>query len=222
MLSVANLDAAYGRAQVLFGISFTVPGGSVTALLGRNGAGKSTTLKTIMGLLPPRGGQIALDGVRLDGRSPFRIARLGVGYVAEDRRIFPGLSVAENLVTGQRPPRQGPPVWTVERIFELFPNLYEHRNRAAGQTSGGEQQMLAVARTLMGHPRLLLLDEPSEGLAPVVVEKIAAAIHILREQGVTILMSEQNRVFTSAVATRTLVLEKGTVSPAPPVSTLSA
>jgi branched-chain amino acid transport system ATP-binding protein len=211
MLSVRDLDVFYGRAQVLFGVGFDVPAGQVTALMGRNGAGKSTTLKTLMGLVPPAAGRIELAGRRIDGWPPFRIARAGLGYVAEDRRVFPDMTVAENLEVGRRAPDDGRQPWTTEDVERLFPNLAQLRDRRAGQTSGGEQQMLAVARTLMGNPRLLLLDEPSEGLAPVIVQQMTEAVRALKHGGVTVLLSEQNLRFAGAVADRAVVLEKGAV-----------
>ena len=211
MLSLRGVDVFYGRAQALFGVDLDVPAGSVTALLGRNGAGKSTTLKAVMGLLPVARGAISLAATPIANRPPYEIARMGIGYVPEDRRIFADLTVAENLAAGWRPPRAYAPAWTHADVYALFPNLYELRHRRAGRTSGGEQQMLALGRTLMGNPRLLLLDEPSEGLAPVVVQAMASAIRTLTENGVTILMSEQNRAFADRVGTRTVTLAKGRV-----------
>jgi branched-chain amino acid transport system ATP-binding protein len=211
MLNVRDLEVFYGRAQVLFEVSFDVPAGQVTALMGRNGAGKSTTLKALMGLVPPVAGRIDLAGRRIDGWPPFRIARAGLGYVAEERRIFPDMTVAENLEVGRRPPADGRAPWTLADVERLFPNLAHLRHRRAGQTSGGEQQMLAVARTLMGNPRVLLLDEPSEGLAPVIVQQMAAAVRSLKAGGVTVLVSEQNLRFADSVADRAVVLEKGAV-----------
>jgi branched-chain amino acid transport system ATP-binding protein len=211
MLNVRDLEVFYGRAQVLFEVSFDVPAGQVTALMGRNGAGKSTTLKALMGLVPPVAGRIDLAGRRIDGWPPFRIARAGLGYVAEERRIFPDMTVAENLEVGRRPPADGRAPWTQADVERLFPNLAHLRHRRAGQTSGGEQQMLAVARTLMGNPRVLLLDEPSEGLAPVIVQQMAAAVRSLKAGGVTVLVSEQNLRFADSVADRAVVLEKGAV-----------
>jgi branched-chain amino acid transport system ATP-binding protein len=211
MLSVRDLDLFYGRAQVLFGVSFDVPAGQVTALMGRNGAGKSTTLKALIGLTPPAAGAIELEGQRIDRWPPFRIVRAGLGYVAEERRIFPDMTVAENLEVGRRPPGEGRAPWTRAEVERLFPNLAHMRHRRAGQTSGGEQQMLAVARTLMGNPRLLLLDEPSEGLAPVIVQQMAEAVRALKAGGVTVLLSEQNLRFAESVADRAVVLETGAV-----------
>ena len=215
MLSLHGVDVFYGRAQALFGVDLDVPEGRVTALLGRNGAGKSTTLKAIMGLLPVARGRITLNGTAITNWPPYRIARAGIGFVAEDRRVFPDLTVAENLAAGQRPPRADAPAWTAADVYGLFPNLDALRQRRAGRISGGEQQMLALARTLMGNPNLLLLDEPSEGLAPVVVQAMAGAIRTLTTNGVTILMSEQNRAFAERVRARPVVLDRGRVAQAP-------
>jgi branched-chain amino acid transport system ATP-binding protein len=214
MLSVSGLRVFYGRAQVLFDLDAEVPRGRVVALMGRNGAGKSTTMKAVMGLLPVAAGSVAFEGRELTGLDPYRIARLGIGSVPEDRRVFPDMTVDENLEVGRRPPAegsQGARAWDREAIYTLFPNLRELRARRAGQTSGGEQQMLALARTLMGNPRLLLLDEPSEGLAPVIVQQMARAIQRLKRQGLTVLLSEQNLRFAHAVADEAVVIEKGRV-----------
>jgi len=211
LLSVRGLDAWYGRAQVLFDVSLEVGDGEVVALMGRNGAGKSTTMKSIMGLLGTRSGAIEFAGRRIDRLEPFRISRAGIGYVPEDRRIFTDLTVLENLAVGHRPPRAGAPAWSVERLFALFPNLAGMPQRPGGRMSGGEQQMLAVARTLMGNPRLVLLDEPSEGVAPVIVEQMADMIVELKKQGLSVLLSEQNLAFAAAVGDRACVLEKGQV-----------
>ena len=211
MLSVRNLHAYYGQAHILADVSLEVGAGEVVVLLGRNGAGKSTTLKSIMGLLPPRGGEIHFDATRIDGKAPHDIARLGIGYVPEDRRIFTDLTVEQNLEVGRQPERAKTPLWTPEKVFALFPNLAEMRHRSAAQMSGGEQQMLTIARTLMGNPRLLLLDEPSEGLAPVIVAQMARSIGELKSQGLTVLLSEQNLHFASQVADRAYVLEKGRI-----------
>ena len=211
MLEVAALHTYYGRAHILDEVGFTLGWGEVVALLGRNGAGKSTTLKSIMGLVPPRSGWISFDSQNLIGRPPHAIARLGLGYVPEERRIFPELTVLENLEVGRQPARRRGPQWTEEQLFALFPNLAELRHRQAGRTSGGEQQMLTIARTLMGNPRAILLDEPSEGLAPVIVEQMAATIRALKGKGVTVLLSEQNLHFAGAVADRALIIEKGRI-----------
>ena len=211
MLTVEGLDTYYGRAHILAGVAFEVARGEVVVLLGRNGAGKSTTLKSIMGLVAPAAGRIVFEGADIAGRQPFEIARLGLGYVPEDRRVFAELTVEENLEVGRRPPRAGAPVWTPEKLFALFPNLARTRERPAAQMSGGEQQMLTIARTLMGNPSLVLLDEPSEGLAPVIVEQMAKTILDLKREGLTVLLSEQNLHFARAVADRALIIEKGRI-----------
>jgi len=214
MLEVRDLSAGYGRAQVLFELDLAVAKGEVVALLGRNGAGKSTTLKAIMGLAEPRGGEIRFDGARIDGRAPHEIARLGLGYVPEDRRIFTDLTVAENLEVGRQPPRPSAPAWPVERLLELFPALRPLAGRRGGSLSGGEQQMLCIARTLAGNPRAILLDEPSEGLAPVIVDQVAAAILEMKWAGVAVLLAEQSARFTERVADRGYRLQKGKITPA--------
>jgi len=198
----------------------TVAEGEVAVLLGRNGAGKSTTLKSVMGLVGISAGSVRFAGQELRGLPPYRIARAGIGYVPEERRVFAELTVLENLEVGRQPPRAGAPVWTVEALLALFPNLAEARDRPAGRMSGGEQQMLAIARTLMGNPRLLLLDEPSEGLAPVVVGQMVAAVQRLKREGVAVLLSEQNLRFAAAVADRAHVIEKGQVRFAGPMPAL--
>jgi branched-chain amino acid transport system ATP-binding protein len=211
MLTVEDLDTYYGRAHILAGVAFAVARGEVVVLLGRNGAGKSTTMKSIMGLVAPAAGRIVFEGADIAGREPFEIARLGLGYVPEDRRVFAELTVEENLEVGRRPPRAGAPVWTPEKLFALFPNLARMRERPGGQMSGGEQQMLTIARTLMGNPSLVLLDEPSEGLAPVIVEQMAKTILDLKREGLTVLLSEQNLHFARVVADRALIIEKGRI-----------
>jgi branched-chain amino acid transport system ATP-binding protein len=210
-LKIERLDAYYGRAHILQGIGFSMGRGEVLALMGRNGAGKSTTMKAVMGLVPPAGGTVTFEGRRVDGREPFEIARMGIGYVPEDRRVFSELSVMENLSVAQRPPRPDAPQWTPERLFALFPNLGRMRDRAGGAMSGGEQQMLTIARTLMGNPKLVLLDEPSEGLAPVIVEQMAKTILALKAAGLSVLISEQNLHFASNVADRSTIIEKGMI-----------
>jgi branched-chain amino acid transport system ATP-binding protein len=211
MLSVTNLHAYYGRAHILQGISLEAAAGEVVALLGRNGAGKSTTMKAIMGLVPPAQGEVRFTGRRIDRLAPYRIARLGLGYVPEERRIFTELSVMENLEVGRQPPRAGAPLWTEDKLFVLFPNLADLRERPGGRMSGGEQQMLTIARTLMGNPRCVLLDEPSEGLAPIIVEQMAHSIRALKGEGLCVLLSEQNLHFSQAVADRAYIIEKGEI-----------
>jgi branched-chain amino acid transport system ATP-binding protein len=212
LLGVAGLNAYYGAAHILFGLSFDVHAGEVVALMGRNGAGKSTTLKSIMGLIERKTGSISLAGEDISHARTHEIARLGLGYVPEDRRIFTELTVAENLEVGRQPARSGRSVdqpWTPERLFELFPNLAEARHRLGGRLSGGEQQMLSVARTLMGNPLLILLDEPSEGVAPIIVDAMADMMVELKKTGVAIVLSEQNLPFAELVADRAYVIEKG-------------
>ncbi len=209
LLEIRDLDAWYGRAQILFGVSLSVEAGEAAVLIGRNGAGKSTLMKCIMGLEAERRGVLHFDGVDLIPEATHRIARRGIGYVPEDRRIFMDLTVAENLAVGRLPPPFGETPWTPDAAFELFPPLAAMRDRKGGQMSGGEQQMLTIARALMGNPRFLLLDEPSEGLAPVIVEVIAGAIAKLKARGVGLLLSEQNLHFARAVADRAFVLDRG-------------
>ena len=211
MLEVAGIHTYYGRAEILADVSFEVAAGEVVALLGRNGAGKSTTLKSIMGLVRPTRGKVVFDGESVTHLQPFRICQRGLGYVPEDRRIFARLTVTENLDVARQPPRSGVPAWSPERLFELFPNLAERRSEWASALSGGERQMLTVARTLMGNPRAILLDEPSEGLAPVIVEQMATAVEELKAEGVTILLSEQNLYFAGRVADRVVIIEKGRI-----------
>ncbi len=211
MLEVAALNAFYGRAHILYDLGIEVCRGESVALLGRNGAGKSTTLKSIMGLLRPRSGEIRFDGRPIAGLPPYAISRLGIGYVPEDRRIFTELSVLENLEVGRQPPRAGAPSWTPEKLFALFPNLAEMRRRRGGLMSGGEQKMLTIARTLMGNPSLILLDEPSEGLSPMIVEEMARTIGRLKSEGLTVLLSEQNLYFAGLVSDRAYIVEKGRI-----------
>ncbi|NNE23733.1 MAG: ABC transporter ATP-binding protein [Rhizobiales bacterium] len=211
MLELQNVHAGYGRAEILSDVSFQVEAGEVVALLGRNGAGKSTTLKSIMQLVKPTRGTVQFDGRLISALRPFEVARAGLGYVPEDRRVFATLSVLENLNVARQPPRDGAPTWSVEELYELFPNLAERARAPANTLSGGEQQMLTVARTLMGNPRAILLDEPSEGLAPLIVEQMAEAISDLKRKGVTILLSEQNIHFAKIVADRAIVIETGRI-----------
>jgi len=216
VLAVERLNAWYGAAQILYDVTLTVSRGEVVALMGRNGAGKSTTMKAIMGLVARRSGTVHVNGQHTSALKPFEIARLGVGFTPEDRRIFSDLTVLENLDVGRQKPRRlyrelPAPVWSPERLFSLFPNLAEKRDHLGGRLSGGEQQMLTLARTLMGNPLLLLLDEPSEGVAPVIVEEIANTILLLKKQGLSILLSEQNVAFAQIVSDRAYTLEKGQI-----------
>ena len=211
MLEVTNLDAWYGQAQILYGVSLGVSAGECVALVGRNGAGKSTTMKAIMGLMAKKRGRIAFRGRDISALPTYRIGRLGLGWVPEDRRIFTDLTVRENLAVARQPQRDGQAAWTPERLYTLFPNLGTMPDRPGGRMSGGEQQMLTVARTLMGNPYLVLLDEPSEGVAPIIVEEMARMIAALKTAGVAILLSEQNLHFARLVSDRAVVLEKGEV-----------
>lgn len=216
LLQVQGLTAWYGAAQILFDVSLQIGRGEVVALMGRNGAGKSTTLKAIMGMVARRGG-VQFLGQDIARREPHDIARMGLGYVPEERRIFTDLSVMDNLEVGRQRPRRWPdgtkaPEWTPEKLFALFPNLGEMPQRPGGRMSGGEQQMLTVARTLMGQPLLVLLDEPSEGVAPLIVQQMARTIRALKAQGVSVLLSEQNLPFAEAVADRAYLIEQGQIA----------
>lgn len=211
ILRVEGLDSYYDRAHILSDVTLEVGRGEVVVLLGRNGAGKTTTLKCIMGLVMPARGRIEYNGESIIGLPPHAISRLGLAYVPEDRRIFTDLTVRENLDVGRQKPRAGSPTWTEERVFELFPNLAEMRDRRGGRMSGGEQQMLTIARSLMGNPATILLDEPSEGLAPVIVEQMAETIHGLKAEGLTVVLSEQNLHFAALVSDRAYIIEKGRI-----------
>ena len=216
LLTAKSLCAWYGAAQILYDVDLEVRRGEVVALMGRNGAGKSTTLKALIGMLTKRKGAVSFLGQDISKREPHHAAKMGLGFVPEDRRVFTDLTVMENLEVGKQPPRRWAdgseaPLWTPERLFKLFPNLGEMPNRPGGRMSGGEQQMLTVARTLMGNPYLVLLDEPSEGVAPVIVEQMAHMILALKAQGVSILLSEQNMHFAELVSDRAYVLEKGQI-----------
>jgi branched-chain amino acid transport system ATP-binding protein len=211
LLEVKDLRAGYGRARILFDVSLELGAGEVVMLAGRNGAGKSTTLKAIMGLVE-RSGDVRCNGRRIDALQPFEIARLGIGYVPEDRRIFTELTVAENLEVGRRAARAELPAWREERLFALFPNLATMKERRASEMSGGEQKMLAIARTLMGNPLAILLDEPSEGLAPLVVRQMAEAIAELKRAGLAVLVCEQNAQFAERLVDRGYRIEKGRIS----------
>jgi branched-chain amino acid transport system ATP-binding protein len=209
MLAVKALNTYYGRAHILADVALEVAIGEVVCLLGRNGAGKSTTLKSIIGLVRAASGEIVFDGRRIERQEPYAIAQAGLGYVPEERRIFTDLTVMENLEVGRQPARRNAPTWTPERLFALFPNLGTMPDRPGGRMSGGEQQMLTIARTLMGNPSCLLLDEPSEGLAPVIVDQMAAAIRALKKEGLSVLLSEQNLHFAAEVSDRAYIIEKG-------------
>ncbi len=209
MLEVNHINSFYGKAHVLRDLSLDVPRGKVVALLGRNGAGKSTTMKSIMQLVRPQSGSVMFQGQQITGLLPHKVAKMGIGYVPEDRRIFTDLTVSENLVVGQQPPREGAVTWTEDMLFDLFPNLAERRNNRGKALSGGEQQMLTIARTLMGNPLFVLLDEPSEGVAPVIVEQMARVIQQLKSEGLTVLLSEQNLHFAQAVADMAVIIESG-------------
>ncbi len=209
LLNVAELDVAYGSSQVLFGMSLDLHAGETLALLGRNGAGKSTTIKAIAGILPSRRGRIRLRDHSIHGRAPHFIARAGVAYVPEDRQIFPEHSVEENLTVAAKPGPDGQIYWNLERVYETLPMLVPLKSRLGWQLSGGEQQMLTIGRALMGNPSVLLLDEPSEGLAPLIVQKIGQLILLLRESGTTILLAEQNLHFCLRVAERAVVIDRG-------------
>lgn len=212
ILEVQDLYTSYGLSQILFGISITVDEGECVSLLGRNGVGKTTTLRSIMGLTPPRRGTVRFRGKDITGQPAYRIARLGVGFVPEERRIFPDLSVRENLEVGRKAAATSHATeWTVARVYDIFPVLANLNDRKGGYLSGGEQQMLTVGRTLMGNPNLILLDEPSEGLAPLVVRDLSEQIQRLKESGITILLCEQNAKFAIALSDRAYVLEKGQV-----------
>jgi branched-chain amino acid transport system ATP-binding protein len=218
LLALHEVDAAYGRSRALHGVSLEAGAGEVVSLLGRNGAGKSTTLKAIVGLVPVTAGSVRFDGRELTRLDTHEISRLGVGYVPEDRRIFSDLTVEENLRVGEK----GAGGWTLARVYQFFPKLAELARRRGGSLSGGEQQMLTVARTLMGNPRLLLLDEPSEGLAPVIVRALVQQVAALKREGLTILLSEQNLAFAARLADRAYVIERGQIRFAGAMQTLLA
>lgn len=210
ILEVQDLYTAYGLSQVLFGVSLSVGQGEAVSVLGRNGVGKTTTLRSIMGLVRPSSGSVRWKGQEITGLAPYEIARLGIGFVPEDRRIFADLTVWENLDVARRPSDRGEG-WTVDRVYDLFPALRDLRTRRGGYLSGGEQQMLTIARTLMGNPDLLLLDEPSEGLAPLVVEQLKEQMLRLKAEGIAILLCEQSYKFSLGLSARAYILEKGRV-----------
>lgn len=211
ILEARGLDVFYATSQILFGVDLEVREGETVALLGRNGAGKSTTMKALMGIAPPRRGSVRMRGQEIAGRKPYVAARLGIGFVPEDRQIFPEHSVEDNLTIARKKGPGGEDNWPLDRLFEVFPLLVPLRNRVAGRLSGGEQQILAIARALAGNPVALLLDEPSEGLAPIVVQRIAETLHKLRGAGLTILIAEQNMHFCLGIASHAIVIDKGQI-----------
>lgn len=222
MIAIDGLDVFYGTSQILFGVHFEVERGQTVALLGRNGAGKSTTMKAIAGLAPPRRGRVVLGGRDVAGAKPHLIAQWGLGYVPEDRQIFPEHTVEDNLVIGHKKGPQGEDEWSIARVYEVFPLLEPLRYRTAGRLSGGEQQMLSIARTLMGNPTALLLDEPSEGLAPIIVQRIGEFLRHLRSTGATILIAEQNTHFCLGLAQQAVVIDKGQIVYADSIAALKA
>lgn len=211
VIEVQGLNVFYGASQILFGVDMTVKEGQTMALLGRNGAGKSTTMKAIAGVAPPKSGSVTLLGKPVAGAPPHKIARAGLGFVPEDRQVFPEHSVEDNLLIAEKPGLDGRNDWTMDKIFEAFPLLVPLRQRMAGRLSGGEQQMLAIARMLMGNPSVMLLDEPSEGLAPIIVQRIGEVIRALAKTGVSILIAEQNMHFCLGLASDATVIDKGKI-----------
>ncbi len=209
MIEVDGINSYYGKAHILNDLSFSIGAGEVVSMLGRNGAGKTTTLKSIMQLIRPQSGTVSFQGREITRLAPHQVAKLGLGYVPEERRIFTDLTLMENLEVGRQPFREGAPEWTVDILFDIFPNLKERRHNRGKALSGGEQQMLTIARTLMGNPICLLLDEPSEGIAPVIVEQMVDTILNIKKQGVTVLLSEQNLHFARLVADRAIIIESG-------------
>jgi branched-chain amino acid transport system ATP-binding protein len=204
-LEVENINTFYGLSHILFDVSLQVDRGEIVVLLGRNGAGKTTTMRSIMGLTAPKTGSVVFNGRKITGMTPYKVARLGIGFVPEDRRIFPDLSVKANLDVG----RKGSGKWTYERIYQYFPRLQEATSRRGGNLSGGEQQMLTIARTLMGNPDLILLDEPTEGLAPIIVKVLGDFIDLMKKEGMTILLSEQNMKFALKHSDRAYIVDNG-------------
>ena len=228
MLELNAVNSFYGGAHILRDVSLAVPPGQVVALLGRNGAGKTTTMKSIIGMVTPRSGSIRYNGQDMTGWLPYRVCRLGIGYVPEERRIFGGLTVLENLEVGRHTSnsrhglkRATNKNWTLEALFTLFPNLAERQRNLGSQLSGGEQQMLTIARTLMGNPETILLDEPSEGVAPVIVEQMIYMIEKLKQEGLAILLSEQNIRFAEKVSDQAYIIESGVIQFSGPISDLA-
>lgn len=211
LLQVDNIDSYYGLSHILFGISLEVNEGECVCLMGRNGAGKTTTFRSIMGITSPKTGRVLFEGEEIQGKPSHEIARLGIGFVPEERAIFPDLTVWENLDVARKPGTDGKTAWTVERVYDFFPRLAERHNQMGGTLSGGEQQMLTIARTLMGNPKLLLLDEPSEGLAPLIVQSIGKLIRQIKDEGMTILLAEQNTYFALALSERVYIIDDGRI-----------
>jgi branched-chain amino acid transport system ATP-binding protein len=211
LLHVDQIDTFYGQSHILQGVSLSIQKGEAVCLLGRNGVGKTTTLRSIIGLTPPRSGRILLNGKEITRKPPFQIAQLGIGYMPDDRRIFPDLTLFENLELARRLSRKGKTTWTFEKVYDLFPVFVELKDRKGTQLSGGEQKMLAIGRALMKNPDLLLLDEPSEGLAPLIVIHLSEVIGRIQKEGVTILLADQNLKFCRKTSDRGYILEKGTI-----------
>jgi len=211
MLEVTNLHAHYGKSHILHGVNFQMESAGIVSLLGRNGSGRSTTMKAMMGLVPPTEGHVVLDGEELTGKRPFTVCRAGIGYVPEERLVFPNLTVEENLRMGVQPPHEGVPVWNLEDMFEYFPRLKERLGQRAGSLSGGEQQMLTMCRTLMGNPKVILIDEPTEGLAPKIVEVVMEMILDIQRRGVGVMLVEQKLTIALKVAQKVLVMGHGEI-----------
>ena len=211
LLQVRDLQARYGKSHILQGVSFDVGPGEVLSLLGRNGSGRSTTLKALMGLVPPAGGSVRLDGAELAGAKPHAICRAGLAYVPEEREVFANLTVGENLRMGEQPAAAGVPRWTVAQMFDYFPRLRERRNTRAGSLSGGEQQMLTICRSLLGNPKVILIDEPTEGLAPKIVAQVGECIQDMRRQGVSVVLVEQKLAIALKVSQRVCVMGHGRI-----------
>jgi len=211
LLKVENIESFYGLSHILFGVSLEVNQGECVSLMGRNGAGKTTTFRSIMGITSPKTGHVLFEGDAIHGKASHEIARMGIGFVPEERAIFPDLTIWENLDVARKPGKDGKVSWTVERVYDFFPRLAERRNQLGGTLSGGEQQMLTIARTLMGNPTLLLLDEPSEGLAPLIVQSIGKLIRQIKGEGITILLAEQNIYFALALSERVYIIDDGRI-----------
>ncbi len=211
LLEVENLNAHYGKSHILHGVSMTIKAGEIVSLLGRNGVGRSTTLKTIMGLVAPTAGHVRLDGRDVAGERAYQIARAGIAYVPEEREIFSNITVEENMRIGQQPPRADAPSWTIDQMYDFFPQLKQRRTTAAGMLSGGEQQMLTMCRALLGNPRIILIDEPTEGLAPKIVEVVTDMIRQIRSKGVSVLLVEQKLTIALRVSARVYVMGHGEI-----------